>query len=73
MNGEHYQTVLEDHLLSFMELPGCIRFLEDGAPCQTSKPIKAFLAEQPFQVTDWPGNSPDLNPIDNCWNNMKNL
>ncbi len=20
---------------------------------------------------DWPGNSPDLNPIENCWNQMK--
>jgi transposase len=20
---------------------------------------------------DWPGNSPDLNPIENCWNYMK--
>jgi transposase len=73
MNGERYQTVLEDHLLRFMELHGCTHFLQDGAPCHASKRIKAFLAEQPFQVIDWPGNSPDLNPIENCWNHMKNL
>jgi hypothetical protein len=35
MNGERYQTVLEDHLLRFMELHGCTNFLQDGAtvPC----------------------------------------
>jgi transposase len=31
------------------------------------------LAEQPFEVIDWPGNSPVLNPIENCWNQMKNM
>jgi transposase len=48
-------------------------FLQDGAPCHASKCIKAFLAQQDFQVIDWPGNSPDLNPIENCWNHLKNM
>ena len=26
---------------------------------------------QSFHVIIWPGNSPDLNPIENCWNYMK--
>ncbi len=71
--GERYQTVLEDQLLQFMEIHGCTHFLQDGAPCHASKRIKAFLTKQSFQVIDWPGNSPDLNPTENCWNNMKNM
>jgi hypothetical protein len=63
MNGQRCQNVLEDHLLRFMELHGCTYFLQDGATFVTSKRIKAFLAEQPFQVIYWPGNSPDLYPI----------
>jgi hypothetical protein len=55
-----------------MRIHGSTYFLQDGAPCHASKKIKTFLAEQPFQVIDWPGNSPDLNPIENCWNFMKN-
>lgn len=71
MNGERYQTVLEDHLIPFMEIHGATHFLQDGAPCHASKRIKNFLDQQPFDVIDWPGNSPDLNPIENCWNYMK--
>jgi transposase len=68
MNGERYQQVLEDHLLPFMEMHRCSHFLQDGAPCHASKRIK----DKPFEVIDWPGNSPDLNPIENAWNFMKN-
>ena len=25
----------------------------------------------PYEIINWPGNSPDLNPIENCWNWMK--
>jgi hypothetical protein len=71
MNGQMYQTVLENHLLPFMEIHGSTHFLQDEAPCHTSKKIKEFLGTQSFQIIDWPGNSPDLNPIDNCWNFMK--
>jgi hypothetical protein len=34
--------------------------------------MKAFLDQQDFKVMDWPGNSLDLNPIENYWNPMKN-
>jgi transposase len=60
MNSERYQDVLENHLIPFMRIHGATNFLQDGAPCHASKRIKSFLKEQPFQVMDWPGNSPDL-------------
>jgi hypothetical protein len=71
MNGERYQDVLENHLLPFMAMHRSTHFLQDGAPCHASKRIKDFLKAQSFQVIDWPGNSPDLNPIENAWNYMK--
>jgi transposase len=71
MRAENYETVLKDHLLPFMAIHQSTHFLQDGAPFHGSKRIKAFLSEQNFQVMDWPGNSPDLNPIENCRNYMK--
>jgi hypothetical protein len=29
------------------------------------------LKDKPFEVIDWPGNSADLNLIENAWNFMK--
>jgi transposase len=71
MNGERYQEVLTNHLIPFMAIHGTTYFLQDGAPCHTSKRIKDYLSDKPFNVIDWPGNSPDLNPIENCWSYMK--
>ena len=36
--------------------------------------MKAFLAEEApnMKIIPWPGNSPDLNPIENAWNHIKN-
>jgi hypothetical protein len=71
MNGDHYKMVLEEHLLPFMRIHQASHFLHDGAPCHKSKKIRSLLDDQGFETLDWPGNSPDLNPIENCWNLMK--
>ncbi|GFX34304.1 uncharacterized protein TNCV_3226511 [Trichonephila clavipes] len=36
-----------------------------------SSVYQAFLAEQNIPLLDWPGNSPDMNPIENIWELMK--
>ena len=63
MNGDRYMEVLREKLFPWMELHKVDKFLQDGAPCHKSKKVMALLKEQPFSVMDWPGNSPDLNPI----------
>jgi transposase len=73
MNGERYKIVLENHLLPFMKIHHAQFFLQDRAPCHKSKHVMNRLKEieKEFAVLDWPGNSPDLNPIENCWSFIK--
>ena len=73
MNGTRYLTILKDKLELFMRLHGTTHFLQDRAPCHRSKIVKSWFAERPeIKLIDWPGNSPDLNPIENVWSWMKN-
>ena len=44
----------------------CI-FQQDNAPIHTAAATRAFLQARAVTVLDWPGNSPDLNPIENVW------
>lgn len=72
MNGQRYLRVMEEKLGLFMNLHGTTHFLQDGAPCHRSKIVSAWFKERPhIKLIDWPGNSPDLNPIENAWSWMK--
>ncbi len=72
MNGQRYLQVLEEKLEHFMRMHRTTHFLQDGAPCHRSTIVKAWFAARPdIKLIDWPGNSPDLNPIENCWSWMK--
>jgi hypothetical protein len=67
MNSVRYMEVLRSHLLPWMLRFGAAKFLQDGAPCHTSKKVRAFLKESNISVMDWPGNLLYLNPIENLW------
>ena len=45
--------------------------MHDSAPCHKAKKVTRFLDRQEINVLQWPENSPDLNPIENCWQKMK--
>ena len=53
-----------------MDIHKCTIFTQDGAPCHRSKVATDFLKNK-ISVLEWPGNSPDINPIENLWTIMK--
>ena len=72
MKGSNYLEVLKEHMLPFWRIHESNHFMHDGAPAHKTKIVSKWLESLHIKIIDWPGNSPDLNPIENIWNVMKN-
>lgn len=73
MNASLYLDILKVGLLPFLRrvYPDGHRFMQDNDPKHTSVAAREFFAENSINWWKTPPESPDANPIENLWHELK--
>jgi hypothetical protein len=75
LDGVAYHKILQYEMFpSARKLFGAewqnMKILQDNDPKHTSKTNMAYLENQNIEVLNFPSYSPDMNPIENLWNEL---
>ena len=75
MSGQYFSNIIEEHLAPILEETesSSRRILQDGCPCQNAKKARRKLDQKNIKLFKIPPRSPDLNPIENLFNQVSNF